>query len=263
MFSSEEDSALSEMFINKGYVIVPVGDSSAFQEIKNIVFQCSDIDGNLSKYNPNDWLNNIHNQVSASQLNEFRMKVINKANAHRDFRSNYYLLAKRYLEILVGNELAMQLRINLSIQLPGDSSSLLPTHADVWSGDSPFEVVVWTPLVDCYGTKAMYILPPEADERMRKDFTNFTEMDSEALFQHISKEVHWLEIKAGQLLIFNQNLPHGNRVNLESETRWSMNCRFKGIFTPYGDKKIGEFFEPITLKPASRIGMQYRFPKLG
>ena len=54
----------------------------------------------------------------------------------------------------------MQQRVNLSIQMPGDTSSLLPVHADTWSGDSPYEVVAWLPLVHCYGTKAMYLLPP-------------------------------------------------------------------------------------------------------
>jgi len=54
--------------------------------------------------------------------------------------------------------------------------------------------------------------------------------------------VIWLEVKSGQVMLFDQSLPHGNRVNEESETRWSMNCRFKGVFTPYGDKKLGEFF---------------------
>ena len=44
----------------------------------------------------------------------------------------------------------MQMRVNLSIQLPRDKSSLLPVHSDVWSGDSPFETVVWLPLVDCF-----------------------------------------------------------------------------------------------------------------
>ena len=38
--------------------------------------------------------------------------------------------------------------------------------------------------------------------------------------------------------------------------RFSINCRFKGIFTPYGDKKIGEYFELITLKPMSRLGFK-------
>ena len=52
----------------------------------------------------------------------------------------------------------------------------------------------------------------------------------------------------GQFLIFNQSLPHGNVVNKEKQTRWSMNCRFKTIFSPYEDKKIGEFFLPITTR---------------
>ena len=66
----------------------------------------------------------------------------------------------------------------------------------------------------------------------------------------------------GHVVIFDQALPHGNRVNEEPETRWTMNCRFKGVFSPYGEKKLGEFFEPITLRAASRTGMAYRFPKV-
>ena len=74
-----------------------------------------------------------------------------------------FLGARRALEGIVGNELAMQRRINLSVQMPGDDSSVLPVHADVWSGDSPFEVVAWLPLVDCRGTKSMFVLPPQAN----------------------------------------------------------------------------------------------------
>jgi sporadic carbohydrate cluster 2OG-Fe(II) oxygenase len=155
----------------------------------------------------------------------------------------------------------MQLRINLSIQLPGDESSLLPVHADTWSGDSPFEVVVWTPLVDCHGSKSMYILPPEQNKRIEKTFALQTGESSKDLYQSISDKVKWLEVKYGEVMIFNQALPHGNRVNTENETRWSMNCRFKSVFTPYGDKKLGEFFEPVTLRAASKTGMDYKLPE--
>ena len=61
----------------------------------------------------------------------------------------------------------MQRRINLSIQMPADDSSLLATHSDVWSGDSPFEVVVWVPLVDVFRTKSMYLLPPSVNGEMQ------------------------------------------------------------------------------------------------
>ena len=54
----------------------------------------------------------------------------------------------------------------------------------------------------------------------------------------------------------------GNTVNLEKSTRWSFNCRFKSVFSPYKDKKIGEFFTPIKLKPASIFGINYEEPSI-
>ena len=71
---------------------------------------------------------------------------------------HYYNVASEYLNILVGNELSMQKSINLSIQMPNDKSSLLDLHADTWSGDSPYEVVVWLPLVDCFKKKCIFYL---------------------------------------------------------------------------------------------------------
>ena len=59
-------------------------------------------------------------------------------------------------------------------------------------------------------------------------------------------------------MLFNQSLPHGNMVNKLDETRWSMNCRFKNLFTPYEDKRIGEFFTPITMRPMTEIGINYK-----
>lgn len=108
----------------------------------------------------------------------------------------------------------------------------------------------------------MYLLPPDPSKKLISDFKNRSGVSSEDLFQSISKDVQWLEVKYGEVLLFDQGYPHGNRVNEELDTRWSMNCRFKSVFTPYGDKKLGEFFEPITLRAASKIGMEYRFPKV-
>ena len=103
---------------------------------------------------------------------------------------------------------------------------------------------------------------PDDSRKLIKEFKEKAGNNSEELFQSIAKEVKFLDIKFGEMMIFDQGFPHGNRVNQESETRWSMNCRFKSVFSPYGDKKIGEFFEPITLRAASRVGMEYKFPSV-
>ena len=132
-----------------------------------------------------DILNDIHQIVGGAELNAFRMKIIHGLNAMEKLREMYFRVARPYLDALVGNELAMQLRVNLSIQLPEDDSSLLPVHADTWSGDSPFEVVVWLPLVDCYRTKAMYLLPRDKSADLDRRFVELAGASSEVLFQSI------------------------------------------------------------------------------
>ena len=87
------------------------------------------------------------------------------------------------LDVILGNELAMQLRINLSIQLPNDDGSLLPIHSDVWSGDSPFESVVWLPLVNCFKTKSMFILPPSKYAKIKTLFLKKKSSSSEEIFK--------------------------------------------------------------------------------
>ena len=263
MFLSKEEQALTEEYLRQGYVIRPVANQKALEWIRQKIYNLSEQNVTTDKpTESNSLLNNIHESITVEALNDFRLKIIGGINAEPEFREQYFNLARPYLDTLVGNELSMQLRINLSIQFPGDESSLLPVHADTWSGDSPFEVVVWTPLVDCYGSKSMYILSPEQNKRLENTFALRTDDSSEDLYQSISDQVQWLEVKYGEVVIFNQALPHGNRVNTEHETRWSMNCRFKSVFTPYGDKKLGEFFEPVTLRAASKTGMHYKLPKI-
>jgi len=107
----------------------------------------------------------------------------------------------------------------------------------------------------------MYLLPPKKSKKIKKFFLNKKIKTSEDIFEKVKKDLIWLNVKYGQVVIFDQSLPHGNMINKENETRWSMNCRFKSIFTPYADKKIGEFYEPITLKAASKKGISYKFPR--
>ena len=252
-FLLKDEKILEKEFIDQGFIIRPVSNKDALDKIQKFAID------KLSKKG-NDSLDKTHESVSVDELNTFRLEVIKEINEQPWLREAYYQIAKPCLDILVGNELVMQLRVNLSIQMPGDDSSLLPVHADTWSGDSPYEVVVWLPLVDCYDTKSMYILPPKAANNLSDNFKLHAKGNSEQLFNTIKDEVSWIKINYGDVLVFNQIYPHGNRVNEENETRWSMNCRFKSLFSPYRDKKIGEFFEPITMRPVTKMSMSYKLP---
>jgi len=263
-FLSEYENKLNDDYISKGFFVGKIQKPEKIKFIRNSLIDITKKELNIKGKTSNEnFLDHVHRHVSPNKLNDFRLKMIEEMNSLPNFREDYYKVVKTYLDSIVGNEVSMQRRVNLSIQLPEDDSSLLPIHADTWSGNSPYEVVIWIPLVDCFDTKSMYILPSSKYSKIQKSFKTMHDANTDELFEAVEEDLEWIEIKFGEVLIFNQSLPHGNRINLEGETRWSMNCRFKSIFTPYGDKKIGEFFEPITLKPASIYGLKYNFPEVG
>ena len=53
---------------------------------------------------------------------------------------------------------------------------------------------------------------------------------------------------------------YGNWINNQDES--AGNVESINVISPYFDKKIGEFFEPISLKPVSEAAIKYNFPKI-
>ena len=141
--------------------------------------------------------------------------------------------------------------------MPQDSSSLLPMHSDVWSGNSPYEVVFWLPLVNCSKTQSMFLIPRYISREIQKDFDKFKNLSSNEIFNELKKEMVFLDVKYGQGLIFSHSIIHGNIINEEKTTRWTFNTRFKSLLTPYRDKELGESFFPLIIKPATRIGYEF------
>ena len=177
------------------------------------------------------------------------------------FQKCYYNAAKKIIHQLCGNELAMQKRPGLSVNLPNNHNDVLPIHADTWNGVSPFELNIWIPFVDCCDSMCLYILKRDKYNRRLSDSRELLKLSSDELFKELQEDLTWIPIKYGEILAFDQSLPHGYSINIEENSHWSMNCRFKGLHTPYWDKKLGEYFMPITVKNCTRLGMNYKHPE--
>ena len=262
---SKFESKIIKDFNKDGFIIFSINEKRTLLKIKKFfekkIFNILDRNNIKSiKFKEKDILNNFHKYVNQGQLNDFRMQLYNSINNEKWFLDEYFGMGKKYLEVICGNELAMQRKVNLSIQLPNDDSSLLPVHSDVWSGCSAYEVVLWIPIVNVYKTKSMFILPKKINETYYKKFKKFK--DSNSLQKAIDKKVKWLNIKFGQGLIFAHQVMHGNKVNLTNETRWSFNCRFKSLMSPYDKKDMAETFFPLIVRPATRVGLEYEHPKI-
>jgi sporadic carbohydrate cluster 2OG-Fe(II) oxygenase len=262
-FFSTKEKDLVDEFAATGYVIHPVDNRGLLDELRGKIVEI--VCDQLKVPFPNDideFLNHFDRRCSVEKLNELRLGTYRKMNAQPWFRPTYFALARSVIETLVGNELAMQNRVNLSIQLPDDNSSLLPIHADTFGGETPFQVVEWLPLVDCYKTKSMFILPKTHSESKYAELTQYEGRGMDALYEEVKGDLVWLDVPYGNVLVFSTNYLHGGVVNREPEARWSMNCRLTGLFTPYrgAEKKLGSFYLPIATRPVTKIGLTYREP---
>ena len=262
-FLSPEDEALAQEFLAEGYIIRDVADRGALDEMRDRVGHS--IAKHLGCPTPEqagEFLDSIHERVPIDALNAMRLAVYRDLNAQAWFRPTYFRLGRPYIEALVGNELAMQNRINLSVQMPDDRSSLLDVHADVFSGESPFQVVQWLPLVSVFRTKSMFILPRPRSLEVVEDLKSYEKLGMAGLFDAFRNQWVFLDIPYGKLLIFSPNCLHGNTVNDERTTRWSFNTRFMPLLAPNvsAEKALGSFYLPITVRSTTRIGMTYQHP---
>jgi sporadic carbohydrate cluster 2OG-Fe(II) oxygenase len=262
-FYDTADNALVTEFLERGYVIVDVDNRSTLDALRHEIVEstCKHLNVGL----PADdgvFMDRLHEVLPVEKLNDLRLGLYRSTNEQPWFRPTYFSLVRSVLETLVGNELAMQNRINFSIQMPHDRTSLLDIHADVFSGESPYQVVEWLPLVDVERTKSMFILPRPQSEAVTARLKEFSAGGMKALYDHVKDDLIWLSVPYGKALIFCPNFLHGNVVNEEPATRWSLNCRLTGLFTPYvsPEKSLGAFYLPITPRPVTRLGMAYEQP---
>ena len=258
-FRKSEELRMSYGYTQNGY-IVESGDPRYLEllkkDIKNTYFDFA-----REQCKNKTSLEEAHRVVSHSESNDLRLYIMKKLFNGTTFQRNYYYAAKKIIHNLCGNELAMQKRPGLSINLPNNPNDVLPIHADTWNGVSPFELNIWIPFVNCSNTMCLYILNREKYKKRITESRGLLQLSSDELFVELYDDLTWIPIEYGKVLAFDQSLPHGFSLNQETVSHWSMNCRFKGLNTPYWDKKLGEYFMPITVKNCTRLGMNYEHPE--
>ena len=258
-FRSEEDLKASLRYEEVGYVI----EDADYQHLelmkKKIVESFAEFTKSLKRDVVE--LEQAHTVINHDSSNDLRLHIMQALSRINTFNKSYYYAAREIIHALCGNELAMQKRPGISINLPENRNDILPIHADTWNGVSPFELNIWIPFVDCSDSMCLYILKREHYAERLKNSKGLLKLSSDELFNELKEDLTWIPIQYGKILAFDQSLPHGYSLNKEIHSHWSMNCRFKGLHTPYWDKKLGEYFMPITVKSTTRIGLNYEHPE--
>jgi sporadic carbohydrate cluster 2OG-Fe(II) oxygenase len=253
----------AKKLLEHGYFVVKTQNKPFLDLIRNSfsTFLKSEHDIKLNSNN----LHNLHKALSDKDINTVRMGFFKHINSSsKNFSFDFLGLAQDALYDVVGTELASNKMVNFSMQLPRDETSLLPIHSDMFSDESPYQINLWVPLTDAHDSNSMFICNPKFSNKVIKSIRDYEQQGLDQLIEEHPKEFTFLEVAYGEALIFSPTCLHGNIVNQTDETRLSFNCRYKNLYSPYteneeSEKKLGSFYQPITPKAASLIGLTFEF----
>ena len=131
IFSADEANVIDQ-FLKTGYIVFPVEDLDSLERIRHSLYVNAVKALELESPPPeSDFFDNAQKFIPLERLNEIRLGLIDQLNKNPENAELFYSLAKEHLGWIVGNEIAIQRSYNLGIQLPRDSSSILPLHSDV------------------------------------------------------------------------------------------------------------------------------------
>ena len=246
-------------FARRGYAIVPASDPAVLDALRGEVAGrarrlVADRGEPLERF-----FNGFADYgLEGAALNAFRLALVAELG-QLDVARKLFAAFRSPLAALVGPDVAAQKTVNLVVQQPGDSDQV-PVHRDAPS-NSHFEVILWVPLVDVYGTKSMFLCDRE---RSAEGLALLQGGAPFAAFEaHVERHGVDLAIPYGSALLFAAGLAHGCKINAEPDTRWSLNLRYKNLFSPYGAKGLAEFFDVLELSPLSRVGFGFERQEFG
>ena len=210
-------------------------------------------------------LEKFHKLLNVSKLNKLRMNVFKEINKSEKFKKNTFLSAAKYIDKCVGTEICCS-DINLSIQYPKDETSLLEMHTDFFSSESLFQINLWIPFSKVSKTQSMFIIDPKSSVNILKKIKLDKKITFQSLQKKYKKNIKWIDLNLGEAILFSPNCLHGNVVNNEKNTRWSINVRYKNLFSPEGpinnEKRIGTFYKSFDVKGVTLFNLKHNFDEI-
>ena len=255
----QKNSNYIKKFLKDGYFIYDIKNLKLLDQLKNDIFLNSKkiISTSTSKKN---FFNNFHNLEKKIGINEFRMKLMSKMNLRNKTSEQGYSMFSDIIQELFGSDIVTQKNANLVIQEPNDISQIT-VHRDA-PPNSDYEIVVWLPLENTYKSKNMFIMNKEKTSKLINIVNNLSmkkekkEKIMDKYYSFAFKNAKKNKIKYGQALLFWTALIHCVPKNIEKETRWSLNFRFKNTFTPYGTKGFPDYFKVISKSPVTKLAIE-------
>ena len=250
--NGEEKTTGFESLLEKGFMKISCSNVESLIELRT---QISSICENVfkKKWEIPDSFSYFHRGIDENfNLNEKRVSLISKCTELVPFQNQIYKAFDRYIDSLIGTDVLVQKKMNLVIDLP-HSEANAEFHRDA-PLNSFYELVFWIPLTSSKNSKNFYILDKLQSKKVLTESRNRENWaDLVGKYESIGNR---LEVNFGEALVFNAGLFHGSIKNLTDETRWTINVRFKHVFSPSGKKDPFQFFSILHLSNLTKLGVE-------
>ena len=214
---------------------------------------------NISTIQPIDSetiLNNFHALASVNSdkvANKIVLDLLKDFLVGYDFAQIAHDCFSDYISNIVGLDLHAQKGNNIVFQFPG-SMRFSELHTDT-PPNSPFEIVIWIPLVDCYDSKSFFLVPRDASKKLLTDYKRSSHMNWNEFRNMALQNCKHVNVRCGQAIIFWAGLLHGSNINVTHESRWCLNVRFKHLFAPSGKHDPLTYYKVFKTSALTKMGV--------
>ncbi len=225
-----------------GWEVIPTNNLTKLIKLRKSIYKIVKEVFELKEANISKGLNYFHKytkNVKDAELNSKKIEVIKRISNDKKLVDLIFHSFSKKIIYFLGQDLLVQKTINMVIQRPGDKNPTIP-HRDA-PPNSFFELVIWVPLVNCRNTKSMYTIDIKTTFNSLNKLEKNPKMWLKFLKDFKSKK-KYPRVNFGEALFFLPYIYHGSDINKSKETRFSLNIRFKNLFSPSGRKFPLHFF---------------------
>ena len=241
---------------DSGWEVIDGLNIERLEKLRKYIYSIISQEFELKEKDPEKGFNNFHKAIKnlpETELNSKKVDVIKKISNDHELVELIYNSFSNSIESMLGKDLLVQKTINLVIQTPKNPNPTIP-HRDA-PPNSYFELVIWIPLVDCNKTKSMYTIDMHSTKIALDELEKNPE-DWKAFLENFKDKKSYPAVKFGQALFFLPYIYHGSDTNETNETRFSLNIRFKGLFSPSGKKFPLHFFRLFKISELTKLALK-------
>lgn len=139
----------------------------------------------------------------------------------------------RHVKALLGNEICLMSKIPLRLDIPQVVREIAVWHQDYWYVKGNTQIVTaWIPLQDTSYAEGCLLVMPGSHELGPLDHDKTILAKRHYPSGIFEREVRYVEMKRGDLLLFNSLLLHSSGINISDRARLSVQARFSRMDAP-------------------------------